>query len=134
MASEMAASVDVCEFRFKEGLLPQGQARDVGLIWRMHRALAHGLVEHLKICDGELVLDPMPAAVRHIKFGTPATIGKTSNGASELCRQVAEFFTYVREVDAGEIRALEIRHGLPFSMEVDLAGTRAASTEGDPRG
>jgi hypothetical protein len=32
---------------------------------------------------------------------------------------VIELFEYVREVDAGEIRTLEIRHGLPFSMEVE---------------
>ena len=50
---------------------------------------------------------------------------------SELRQQIAEFFAYVREVDAGEIRTLEIRHGLPFSMEVELAGAR---TEGGARG
>jgi hypothetical protein len=30
----------------------------------------------------------------------------------------------VRDVDDGEIRELEVRHGLPFSMEIELAGRR----------
>jgi len=37
----------------------------------------------------------------------------------ELKRQVAELFDYVRTIEAGEIRCLEVRHGLPFSMEVE---------------
>jgi hypothetical protein len=32
---------------------------------------------------------------------------------------MAEFFEYVRAVDAGEIRCLELRHGLPFFMEIE---------------
>jgi len=67
-----------------------------------------------------LVLSPDPVTVRH-KFGTPAKSAKASEGTWELPQQLAEFFVYVREVDAGEIRTLEIRHGLPFSMEVELA-------------
>jgi len=86
--------------------------------------LGFGLFEFLQIRSGELVLTPGPATVRHIKFGTPATSGRTSEGASELRQQIAEFFAYVREVGAGEIRTLEIRHGLPFAMEIELAGER----------
>ena len=96
--------------------------------------LGFGRFEYLKIRGGELVLSPAPATVRHVKFGTPATTGRPFEGASELRQQIAEFFAYVREVDAGEIRTLEIRHGLPFSMEVDLAAARTAATEGGRRG
>jgi hypothetical protein len=96
--------------------------------------LAFGSFEHLSIRGGELILDPAPVAVRQVKFGTPATTGKTSGGTSELRQQLAEFFAYVRGVTAGEIRTLEIRHGLPFSMEVDLAGARKTPPEGGGRG
>lgn len=95
--------------------------------------LGFGLFEHLQIRGGELVLSPPPARVRHVKFGTSATTGKPFGGTSELRQQIAEFFGYVREVDAGEIRTLEIRHGLPFSMEIDLAGARTTATEGSRR-
>ena len=42
--------------------------------------------------------------------------------------------SYVREVDAGEIRELEVRHGLPFSMEIELAGAKSAIPQGGRRG
>jgi hypothetical protein len=95
--------------------------------------LGFGIFKYLQIRGGELVLNPGPVTVRHVKFGTPASTGKTSAGASELRQQIAEFFAYVRKVDAGEIRTLEIRHSLPFSMEVELAGARTTAGEGSHR-
>lgn len=86
--------------------------------------LGFGRFEHLQIRGGELVLDPWPATVRDIKFGTPANTGGPAGKDAKLRPQVAEFFAYVRDVDAGEIRELEVRHGLPFSMEIELAGGR----------
>jgi hypothetical protein len=38
----------------------------------------------------------------------------------QLNSEIAEFFEYVRGIEAGEIRCLEIRHGLPFTMEIEL--------------
>lgn len=86
--------------------------------------LGFGRFEYLQIRGGQLVLDPWPAAVRDIKFGTPAHTGRPADRDSELRPQIAEFFAYVRDVDAGEIRELEVRHGLPFSMEIELVGGR----------
>ena len=79
-----------------------------------------GRFEFLRIEHGELVLDPWPTTVRGVKFGSSsAATHKPLADEFELKSQVAEFFEYVREVDSGEIRTLEIRHGLPFSMEVE---------------
>ena len=86
--------------------------------------LGFGRFEYLQIRGGELVLDPWPSTVRDVKFATPLNAGKPAESHSELRPQVAEFFAYVREVDAGEIRELEVRHGLPFSMEIELEGGR----------
>jgi hypothetical protein len=47
---------------------------------------------------------------------------------------VAEFFAYVRDVDAGEIRELEVRHGIPFAMEIELDGSNVRALKGAPRG
>jgi len=88
------------------------------------RRLGFGRFEYLQIRGGELVLDPWPATVRDVKFATPPNTGKSAESNSELRPQVAEFFAYVRDVDAGEIRELEVRHGLPFSMEIELQGGR----------
>jgi hypothetical protein len=35
-----------------------------------------------------------------------------------LKQQTAQLFEFVRSVDAGEIRVLEVRGGLPFAMEI----------------
>jgi hypothetical protein len=86
------------------------------------QSLGFGRFEYLQIRGGELVLDPWPSAVRDIKFGSPVNKGWATDSDSELRAQVAEFFAYVRDVEAGEIRELEVRHGLPFSMEIELAG------------
>ncbi len=87
--------------------------------------LGFGRFEFLRIDRGELVLDPWPTVVRDIKFGSqdPGT-AKTVPADFELKPQVAELFEYIRDVDAGEIRALEVKSGLPFSMEIEMAGGR----------
>ena len=95
--------------------------------------LGFGRFEYLQIRGGELVLNPWPVTIRDVKFASPKNVGKPESGAAELRSQVAEFFEYVRSGDAGEIRILEIRHGLPFSMEVALSGARTAA-EGGHRG
>jgi len=82
--------------------------------------LRFGRFEFLQIRRGELVLDPWPTTVRGVKFGSAdASTPRTSPDEFELKRQVVEFLEYVRAVKVGEIRCLEVRHGLPFSMEVD---------------
>ncbi len=88
-------------------------------------ALGFGRFEYLRIERGELVLDPWPTAVRDVKFGSqdPGTT-KVPPDEFELKPQVAELFEYIRAVDAGEIRTLEVKHGLPFSMEIEMAGGR----------
>jgi hypothetical protein len=86
--------------------------------------LGFGRFEYLQIRGCELMLDPWPVTVRDIKFATPPNVGRPSEPNFELRPQVAEFFAYVRDVDAGEIRELEVRHGLPFSMEIELQGGR----------
>jgi hypothetical protein len=96
--------------------------------------LGFGRFEYLQIRGGELLLDPWPTTIRDIKFATPTNSGKPEVGAAELRLQIAEFFEYVRSGDVGEIRILEIRHGLPFAMEVELAGVRARATVGCCRG
>jgi hypothetical protein len=84
------------------------------------RQLGYGRFESLRIQRGELVLDPWPSTVRNVKFGTTDPAEQRDRPAEfDLKKQVAEFFEYIREVEAGEIRALEVQGGLPFSMQVE---------------
>jgi len=84
------------------------------------RQLRFGRFESVRIERGELVLSPWPAMVRSVKFACEESASpQTSPDEFELKRQVVELFEYVRTIEAGEIRCLEVRHGLPFSMEVE---------------
>lgn len=112
-----------------QDLLPSEVAFDADM-WE----LGFGIFKHLQIRGGEMVVEPAPVTVRHVKFGTPATPAKRSGAVSELRQQTAELFAYIRGVDRGEIRTLEIRHGIPFSMEVELAGAQTNAAEGGRRG
>lgn len=89
----------------------------------MIRALGFGQIEFLRISAGEPVVDPWPTVVRDLKLGTER-YEAVSTGATEfeLKREAADLFEYTRDVDHGEIRCLVVRHGLPFSMEVELSG------------
>lgn len=91
--------------------------------------LRFGRVEFLQIRDGELVLDPWPTTVRDVKFGAQVSDQyRATDGEFALKQPVVDLFEYIRSVDAGEIRTLEIRHGLPFSMEIELLGKTIPGT------
>jgi hypothetical protein len=88
-------------------------------------SLGFGRFEYLRIERGELMLDPWPGVVRDVKFCShDPGAAKTPPADFELKPQVAELFEYIRDVDAGEIRTLEVKSGLPFSMEIEMAGGR----------
>ena len=81
------------------------------------RTLGFGRVEHLQVRDGEIVLDPPPVIVRALKLGaTQWTPVEPKEPEFELKCGAADFFGFVHSVDHGEIRALEVRRGLPFLM------------------
>jgi len=80
--------------------------------------LGFGHFESIKIRGGVLVLDPWPTVVQVLKFGAAESVPSDRAADFELKKSVAEFFEYIRGVDDGEIRCLEVRHGLPFSMEI----------------
>src|SRR3972149_2010547 len=92
------------------------------------RHLRFGRFEFLQIRSGEVVLDPWPTTVRDVKFASQENVPHTAAEEFALKDQVVDLFEYIRGVDAGEIRTLEIRHGLPFSMEIELLGKALPGT------
>ncbi len=102
---------------------PPTSTRDLRLSERRFLAamqrLGYGRFESLRIRCGEFVLEPAPTAVRSVKFGTPAPNQPDDrSGDFELKDQIAQLFGLIRGIDAGEIRVLEVRGGLPFTMEI----------------
>lgn len=84
--------------------------------------LGFGRVEYLQIQNGELVLDPWPTVVQAIKFTSNSHDHKSNEPNSTLRPQAAQFFSLVRQIGCGEICELQIRHGLPFTGEIKIAG------------
>lgn len=87
--------------------------------------LGFGRFEFLRIERSELVLDPWPTTVRDMKFCATVSQRHTANDFL-LKQQVVELFAYVRGIEVGEIRVLEVRNGLPFSMEIELRPNEAS--------
>lgn len=85
---------------------------------RMLQDVGFGRLESLKIHNGVLVLDPWPTVVRVLKFGLADDPVPTHPADFELKKPLAQFFEYIRGVDVGVIRRLDVHHGLPFSMEI----------------
>jgi hypothetical protein len=95
------------------------------------RGVGFGHIEFLRIHAGEPVLDPWPSVIADVKFGVDRQeIHSTPGSDFELKREVAEFFEYTREVDDGEIRLLVVRHGLPFTMEIEPLGRTVRQSGG----
>jgi hypothetical protein len=80
--------------------------------------LGFGRFELLRIERGELVLSPWPKTVREVRFGAEGSPAHKGLGDEfELKPAIVEFFQYVRANAEGVILSLEVRRGLPFSME-----------------
>jgi hypothetical protein len=82
--------------------------------------LGFGRIEQLPVRDGEPVLDPPPKVIRETKFG--AVNGPRPEASLEdfaLKAQVRELFDHLRSLRNATIRRLEVKHGLPFRMEVE---------------
>jgi hypothetical protein len=85
------------------------------------QTIGFGRFEKLRIESGEPVVAPWPTTLREIRFGNDLPL---PGFASEftLKTQVVELLRYTRSIATGEIRVLEFRHGLPFSMEIEVMG------------
>jgi len=91
------------------------------------RQLQFGRYERVQIRNGEFLL-PF-TGVQMVKFGSEGPTLLSATDDFELKRQVIDLIEQVRMVASGEIRCLEVKHGLPFSMEVETRLERF----GDPQ-
>jgi hypothetical protein len=94
---------------------------------RLLQDVGFGRIECLQIHNGGLVLDPLPTVVRLLKFGLPDEPALARPADFELKKPLADFFEYIRSVDEGVIRRLDVHHGLPFSMEIQYCIPRGMS-------
>lgn len=100
---------------FKSDLSREGQT----LVERMQR-INFGRIEHLPVRDGQPVWADQSRVIRKVKLGGENTPRAESGyGDFELKRQVIDLFDQLERIGDGLIRSLEIKHGLPFAMDIE---------------
>lgn len=82
------------------------------------RDIQFGRVEEFDIRDGEPVLDPAPRIVREIKFNGENARLESQGNEILLRNQTAELLAWFDRLQNGHVRYLEVKHGLPFKMNV----------------
>ena len=82
------------------------------------QSLGFGKMEHLIIRDGEPVFDPPPRVIRDVKFGAESGPRPDLDDFA-LKAQVVSLFTHLDSLENGAICCLEVKHGLPFRMQVE---------------
>ncbi|MGE0769298.1 MAG: hypothetical protein AB7L90_22880 [Hyphomicrobiaceae bacterium] len=89
-----------------------------GLLQQMQH-LNFGRFEGLVIRDGQPVLEPPPTKVLEIKIGGEnGPRPEIAAGDFLLKQQVVELFAFLDRLQNGVIDVLEVKHGLPFHMEM----------------
>ena len=84
--------------------------------------LDFGVIEGLVIRNGLPVMKPRPRIVRDVKFG--AGNGRRDEaGLTDfaLKSSVQELMTTLSSLGNATVRRLEVKHGLPFRMQVEEA-------------
>jgi hypothetical protein len=81
-----------------------------------------GKIEHLRVSEGEPVLDPVPRVIETRKMG--ASNGPRPEADLQgfcLKSQVIELFVAMDETGDGFV-SITVKHGLPFSVEIERTG------------
>ena len=97
--------------------------------------LNFGRIEDLIVRGGEPVFDPAPKVIQKVKIG--GDNGPRPEVSCEdflLKKQTIELLETVTDVGDGMVLAIDVKHGLPFAVEIELAGAKAGIPQGGRRG
>ena len=96
--------------------LSHARRRLIELMQRMN----FGRIEGLQVRAGEPVFDPAPRVIRKLKIGGEnGPRPEAACGDFWLKHQAVELFEAIASVGEGEVLAIEVKHGLPFSVEIE---------------
>jgi hypothetical protein len=85
--------------------------------------LEFGRIERLQFRDGRPILQPLPRVIAAVKMADEErkTDSEIRTGSC-LKHSLIELFMLMRRVGDGELLVIEVRHGLPFSVEIEWLG------------
>jgi hypothetical protein len=96
---------------------------------RLMQEIDFGRIENLQVRDGLPVFDPPPRAVTDLKFGAEnGPHSQITNSEFALKQPVIELVAHMTRMGRGVVELLLIRHGVPFSMSVEVAVFTACQT------
>ncbi len=98
------------------------------LLLRQLQDLQFGRIENLAVIRGEPVWDAGCRLIRTVKFGS-ANPPQTFSADFELKKQVRELFQTLDETSEGLILSLEVKHGLPFAVDIIQSPIRTGKEE-----
>jgi hypothetical protein len=94
-----------------------------------------GRIEALLVRDGEPNFNPAPRVVRKLKIGGENSPRPEIGSADFLLKgQVVELLEAVRELGEGTVLAIDVKHGLPFAVEIEVPSSIGQSRGGTRRG
>jgi hypothetical protein len=86
--------------------------------------LNFGRIEELIVRGGEPVFDPAPKVIQKVKIG--GENGPRPELSSEdflLKKQTIELLETISDLGEGTVLTIDVKHGLPFAVEIELAGS-----------
>ena len=90
-----------------------------GLVELMRR-INYGRIEALNVRAGAPVFDPLPCVIQKVKIGGDnGPRPETKSQDFTLRKEVVEFFEHLKALGTGVVRCIEIKNGLPFSMDIE---------------
>lgn len=79
-----------------------------------------GRIEQLQVRNGVPLFSPPPRVIRTLKLGADnAPRPEYEFDDFRLKRQTAELLTVIQQMGNGEVLVIDVRHGLPFSLEIE---------------
>src|ERR1700722_571087 len=109
------------ECRLNQPILKSSLVREEAQLIELLQDVNFGRVEGLRVRGGAPILEPSPRIVQNLKMGGG------QNGPREetllpdywLNQPVVELLQTIRDLGDGEILAIDVRYGLPFTVEIE---------------
>jgi len=90
---------------------------------RLMQEINFGQIMDLQIQDGQPVMTPRPRVIYGIKIGGDNGRRPESQGGDfQLRHEVTELLGHLQRIYHGKVHELVIKHGLPFSLNVEACG------------
>ncbi len=87
--------------------------------------LNFGRIEHLRFRDGKPILQPLPRVIAAVKMTSEDRKADSEIRSGWCLRQcLIDLFSLMQRVGEGELLVVDVRHGLPFSVEIEWLGDR----------